>query len=136
MWTPFRKPEHTRIQELERTVEDQQQLIHQLQTSLAQQLGQPLPAPLPLRSRPPSPRSVPPTSRVRGAEDVSVLDRAQRRERDLKLEVEAVPLPEYMRHPRQPNPSQVPEGKNVSGGFSSPSDLPPNLAPDEPSTTS
>jgi hypothetical protein len=134
LWTPFRKPEHTRIQELERTVEDQQRLIHQLQTALAQALGQPLPAPLPPHSRPPLPRSGAP-ARIRGAEDVSVLDRAQRREQELKAAVEAVPLPEYMRNPRPPT-GPLPEGKNVGGGFSPLSDPPPSPAPDEPSTTS
>lgn len=137
MWNPFTPKTDSYTQQLEMLVEQLRFTIHQQQTLIAMLQGQPPPGPLPPLSRRPLPLMAPQPHRVRGAEDVSVLDRAQRRERDLKAEVAAVPLPEYMKNQRPPSPSQVPEGKNVGGGFSAPSpEAPQNPLPGELSTTS
>ena len=121
MW--FRKS--SRVEELERIIQMQSRLIHQLQSSLAMATGQSPPEPLPL----PLKRPWPP-SKVRGAEAVTVVDREVRREQELKAAVAAsFPLPAYMANQKPVPEEQIPPGKSAGGGFSPSTNEPPPSLP-------
>lgn len=129
MW-PFTDPKDRRIQELETLVDQQAQIIHTLQVTLATLTGSPPPAPWPLRSRPPSPSSAPTPRAPRGAEAVSILDPKTRREREWVAEV-SHPLPAYMKTQTAPDPDAAPAGFSPS-----PKPPPPPPAPSTPSEPS
>lgn len=141
MW-PKKTPSNLELenQRLTQLVDTQARVIHTLETALARATNQPLPAPWRPLSRPLSPNS--PSPKIRGAESVSVMDREARREEDLKGAVqESFKLPAYMeKNTREAviPPEQIPSGKSVGGGFSSPSAPPPDRSPtpEPPSTGS
>lgn len=123
-------------------VDSQARHIHRLETALARATNQPLPGPLRLPSRAPSPSSTSsntPPGKIRGAEAVSTMDRAARQEEEHRTAVHtAFRLPAYMEAPTPIPEAQIPAGKSVGGGFSPRSEPPPdrNLPSDPRSTTS
>lgn len=145
MWFTKRPTPTPAQQELDRLLDlldSQARHIHRLETELARATNRPLPAPLRLPSRAPSPSLTTPGAphKIRGAESVSVMDRTARQEEEHRQAVQtAFKLPAYMDHPSPIPEIQVPTGKNVGGGFSTPHNAPPpdkNPPPGSPSTGS
>lgn len=142
MWfkkTPPPPPDHQLLWDL---VESQARIIYQLETALARATNQPLPGPWHPPSRPPLLTSTPSnqTKKPLGAEAVSIMNREARMEAEAKAAVQtAFKPPAYLGNPSPIPPSQIPEGKRIGGGFSSPQSEPSpdrNPPPESPSTGS
>jgi hypothetical protein len=150
LWFTTKAPTAAVTAELDRLyqlVDSQSRLIFTLESALARATNQPPPAPWLPHSRPLLPSSPSPnskaylSSRIRGAEAVSTMDReARRKEEETTVVQETFKLPAYMeKQTRAIPPEQVPPGKSVGGGFSPLQSEPPqdkSPSSDSPSTAS